>query len=104
MKIEITAGGIYGVDGKEIPVGTEFDVKHEPTEWAGRYRVVNTTAGKTAATGKTEPVDPAKAELEAMGVEDLAKLAADEKIDLKGASAPGDMIAAILAGRAAKKA
>ena len=103
MKIEITAGGIYGVDGKEIPVGTEFDVEHEPTEWAGRYRVVATAKGRTAATGKTETVDPAKAELEAMSVDTLAKLAADEKIDLKGASAPGDMIAAILTARAATK-
>ncbi|MNQ39739.1 hypothetical protein D3C85_533680 [compost metagenome] len=41
MKIQITAGGIYDGEGKEIPVGTEFDLKAEPTAWAGRYTVLS---------------------------------------------------------------
>lgn len=49
MKIEITAGGIYDGEGKEVPIGTKFDVKAEPEGWVGRYRVVSgTTEGKTA--------------------------------------------------------
>ena len=40
MKIEITAGGIYGANG-ELPVGTVLEVKAEPKGWAGRYRVVS---------------------------------------------------------------
>lgn len=51
MKIEITAGGIFGADG-EIPVGTVVDVKEEPTGWAGRYRVLSggDTSEKVAVT------------------------------------------------------
>ena len=41
MKIQITAGGIYDGEGKEIPVGAKFDVKDEPTAWAGRYTVIS---------------------------------------------------------------
>jgi hypothetical protein len=102
MKIEITAGGIYGARGEEIPVGTTFDLKDEPTAWAGRYRVVSDGKGKTAATGEKteEKVDPAKAELEAHTVDELKKIADDEKVDLKGASAKGDMVEAILKARA----
>jgi hypothetical protein len=47
MKIEITAGGIFGAEG-EIPVGTVIEVKSEPKGWAGRYRVVSDGKGKTA--------------------------------------------------------
>ena len=47
MKIEITAGGIFGAEG-EIPVGTVIEVKSEPKGWAGRYRVVSDSKGKTA--------------------------------------------------------
>lgn len=51
MKIEITAGGIYGAKG-EIPIGTVVEVKSEPTGWAGRYRVVSggDSEGKTPVT------------------------------------------------------
>lgn len=69
MKIEITAGGIYGANGKEIAVGTELTVKEEPKAWAGRYRVVGGAkqadgdeAGKTGKGGKTAVVNPAKYE------------------------------------------
>jgi hypothetical protein len=56
VRIEITGdaergSGIYGADGVQIPVGTEMTLKEEPTAWAGRYRVVGNTKGKTAATG-----------------------------------------------------
>jgi hypothetical protein len=49
MKIEITAGGIYGAKG-EIPIGTELTVKEAPVGWAGRYRVIGKTEGKTPVT------------------------------------------------------
>lgn len=40
MKIRITAGGIYGLGGVEVPIGTEYDLKEEPKGWAGRYEVI----------------------------------------------------------------
>ena len=40
-KYEITAGGIYDNEGKEVPIGTMLTLKEEPTAWAGRYRVVD---------------------------------------------------------------
>lgn len=50
-RIKITAGGIYGGDGKEVPIGTEVTVKEEPTAWAGRYEVISGDGkGKTAVT------------------------------------------------------
>lgn len=58
-RIKITAGGIYGGDGKEIPIGTEVTVKEEPTAWAGRYEVISGDgAGKTAVTNDEPPVGP----------------------------------------------
>lgn len=96
MRIQITAGGIYGENGVEIEPGTEFDVKEEPTAWAGRYAVLSDSKGKTAVTAKEPVVDPAKAELEAMTVDELKKMADELGVDLKGASAKGDMIAALL--------
>lgn len=51
MKIEITAGGIYDGEGKEVPIGTTFDVSDEPQGWNGRYRVLSKDGeGKTAVT------------------------------------------------------
>lgn len=50
MKIEITARGIYDSEGAEIPVGTELTLKNEPTDWAGRYRVVGDAKGKIGVT------------------------------------------------------
>ena len=59
MKVEIVAGGIFGVnaDGTpgEVPIGTIFDVKEEPVAWAGRYRVVSggkSNEGQVFAVGK----------------------------------------------------
>lgn len=102
MRIQITAGGVYNSAGQEIPVGEVLTVNKEPKGWAGRYTVLKDAEGKTAATGKgggKPPEDPQRAELEKLDVDTLAKLAADEKIDLKGASAKGDMIAHILKAR-----
>ncbi len=55
MKIEITAGGIFGAKG-EIPVGTELSVKEAPKGWAGRYRVISGGEAK----GKEAVTNPAK--------------------------------------------
>lgn len=71
MKIEITAGGIYDREGKEVPVGEVFSVEEEPTAWAGRYRVVGgRTEGKTAVTNpaKTDVAAGPKLPLEAKDV------------------------------------
>lgn len=71
MRIEITAGGIYGAEG-EIPVGTELTVKAEPKGWAGRYRVIGRGAdGRTAITNPADefvpPVGPFEAKEKAAG-------------------------------------
>ena len=52
MRVKITKPGIYTSEGKEIEVGTELDVKNEPTGWAGRYEVISggDTKGKKAVT------------------------------------------------------
>lgn len=61
MKIEITAGGVYGRDGKELGIGDVLDLKEEPKALAGRYRVVSgggRTEGKTAVTNPAEATGP----------------------------------------------
>ena len=56
MKIEITAGGIYDGEGKEVPIGTTFDVNDEPKGWEGRYRI----ASGGGAEGKALVTNPAQ--------------------------------------------
>lgn len=59
MKIRLKAPagldstGIYGKDGKEMPVGTELDLDDEPKGWAGRYDILSggDRKGKEALTG-----------------------------------------------------
>lgn len=62
MKIKITAGGIYDGQGVEVPIGSEFDVKNEPTGWAGRYTILSgseTDDEKVAITNPAaQPVLP----------------------------------------------
>lgn len=68
MRIKITKGGIFGGDGKEIPVGTELSVAdHDdetPNPWAGRFDVLSggDTKGKKAVTnpkgGDTKSDEP----------------------------------------------
>lgn len=48
------SSGIFGADGKEIPIGTTIDVAAEPTDLRGRYEVVE---GSTE--GKTPIINPA---------------------------------------------
>lgn len=62
VRIAITAGGIYGADGKEVPVGTELTVKEEPQAWAGRYEVISDSKGKTPATNPKPGDEGLKAE------------------------------------------
>lgn len=52
MKVQITAGGVYGAKGEEIPVGTELTLEEIPAELAGRVTVVG--------EGKTLIVNPAQ--------------------------------------------
>lgn len=60
VRIKITAGGIYGANGAEVPIGTELTVKEEPTGWAGRYTVLGAeSAEKTPVTN--EPKGPFEA-------------------------------------------
>ncbi|MDX0318770.1 hypothetical protein GOC38_14060 [Sinorhizobium meliloti] len=58
MKIRLKAPaglnstGIYGKDGKEMPVGHEMEVAEEPKGWAGRYDILSgDRKGKEAVTG-----------------------------------------------------
>ncbi len=100
MRIKITKGGVYASNGKEIEVGSELDVKNEPTGWAGRYEVISGAAsGKTSVTNPK--VDPAQAELEAKTIPELKAMADADKIDLHGATAKGDIIAHIMKAKAA---
>ncbi|WP_313666214.1 hypothetical protein [Shinella sp.] len=48
----LSSTGIYGKDGKEMPVGEELDVAEEPIGWAGRYDIIDgsSTEGKTPVT------------------------------------------------------
>jgi len=104
MRIQISAGGIFGANGEEIPLGTEFEVEKEPVGWAGRYTVIAESKGKKAVTAEKPQEDPELAALEALKVDELKALADHEKIDLGTASAKGDMITAILKARADRKA
>ena len=63
IRIQITGGGIYGADGKEVPVGTELTVKEEPAAWAGRYAVLS--GGDEAKGGKRGVTNPASVKYEA---------------------------------------
>jgi hypothetical protein len=74
MRITITKGGIYGADGKEVPVGTELTVAdHDddtPHPWAGRFEVISGGDEAKAKGGKKTPVtNPAKYEAKAKGDE-----------------------------------
>lgn len=66
MKIEITAGGIFGAKG-EIPIGAELTVKEAPKGWAGRYRVISggDSKGKEAVTNPKAKGKEADASLKA---------------------------------------
>ncbi|RZJ47431.1 MAG: hypothetical protein EON87_00930 [Brevundimonas sp.] len=71
MRIKITAGGIFDGEGKEIPVGSEFDIADPetgadgeplaPHPWVGRYETIGESKkGKTPVTnpaggGNDEP-------------------------------------------------
>ncbi|KQU96444.1 hypothetical protein [Devosia sp. Root105] len=57
MRIKITKPGIYNAKGEEIRVGTELDVKGEPTGWAGRYEVIS------GSTDDKEPITAERDEL-----------------------------------------
>lgn len=70
MRIEITAGGIYGANG-EIPVGTEMTVKNEPKGWKGRYRVLGKSDGKEPVT------NPAQTDVPKTAAEALALFSAE---------------------------
>lgn len=64
MRIKITKPGIFANNGVETAVGTELDVRDEPTAWAGRYEVISGGGGKTAVvnpkTGAPKPPFGAK--------------------------------------------
>lgn len=60
MRIKITAGGIFDGEGKEVPVGSYFTVKDEPTGWAGRYEIVADDAEPKAKGGKKAVTNPGK--------------------------------------------
>lgn len=62
VRIQITSGGIYGADGKEIPIGQELTVKEEPKAWKGRYIVVSAeNKAKVSVTNPAKDADEKKA-------------------------------------------
>ena len=65
IRIQITGGGIYGADGKEVPVGTELTVKEEPAAWAGRYAVLSGGDEVKVKGGKRGVTNPAPVKYEA---------------------------------------
>jgi len=75
MKIKITGTGIYDGKGQEIPVGTEFDVKAEPTAWAGRYETISGGDAKGKKTVTNPAGGDAKGDLKA---EDKTAFVADQ--------------------------
>lgn len=58
MKVKITMKGVFGVDGKEVPVGTVIDVKGDamPASLVNKAEIV----GGSKPTGKTAVTNPAK--------------------------------------------
>lgn len=56
----LTSTGIYGKDGKEMPVGYEMDVKEEPKGWKGRYDIISggPSEGKTAVVNPADSDSP----------------------------------------------
>lgn len=86
MKIRITSGGIFGAKG-EIPVGTEITIKKEPTEWAGRYTVLDGDSKKTAITNPdNSEYDDLKKQADELGLQyagNISKAKLKELIDAK---------------------
>jgi hypothetical protein len=39
--IRVTQSGLTDSEGKQIPVGTEFDVVDVPAEWEGKYCIIS---------------------------------------------------------------
>lgn len=107
MKIEITAGGIYGKEGKPVPIGTVLTVKEEPKGWKGRYRVIGKTEGKEAITNPdnaapAKSVDEVLAMAEDSNVQFMTFKAEATKILGDGApSKKDDLIAALKAKQSA---
>jgi hypothetical protein len=86
MRIRITKPGIFGAQG-EIPVGTEIEVKSEPTGWAGRYDVIS-----GGEEGKTPVVNPAGEGLKAVhrGGGSFSIMRGDEEVAEKLTKADAD--------------
>ncbi len=78
MRIEITAGGIYGANG-EIPVGTIIEVKDEPKGWDGRYRVLADEKDKEPVNNQPSARDELKKQADELGLE-YAKNISTEKL------------------------
>jgi hypothetical protein len=66
MRIQITAGGIYGSEG-ELQIGTELTVESVPEGWAGRYIDLDGRGETVAGAGDrdTHGDTPAMAEMRA---------------------------------------
>lgn len=75
MKIEITAGGIYGADG-EVKIGTIVTVNEKPKGWEGRYRVVSgdDDEGKDAVINPDLDRDELKKQAAELGLQYAANI------------------------------
>ncbi|MDX1028918.1 hypothetical protein GOL90_27965 [Sinorhizobium medicae] len=107
MKIRLKAPagldstGIYGKDGKEMPVGHEMDVADEPKGWAGRYDILSgsDSKGKVAVTGAGDGEAKTAAEVLKMatdGSQFMAfKAAASKLLGDKTPANKADIVAAL---------
>jgi hypothetical protein len=85
MRIKITKPGIYGANGVEIAVGTELDLKTEPTGWAGRYETISSDSAE-----KTPVLN--EADIDAMTVDQLKEYLATKDVTLKGDEKKPDLV------------
>ncbi|MQU78400.1 hypothetical protein FB009_109172 [Sinorhizobium medicae] len=108
MKIRLKAPagldstGIYGKDGKEMPVGHEMDVADEPKGWAGRYDILSggDSRGKVAVTGDGGGEAKTAAEVLAMANDTSVpfmtfKSAATKLLGEKTPASKADIVAAL---------
>ncbi|EJL54874.1 hypothetical protein PMI09_02190 [Rhizobium sp. CF122] len=107
MKIRLKAPaglnstGIYGKEGKELPVGFELELDEEPKGWGGRYDILSgSTKGKEPATGAGGDEPKTAAEVLAMAGDGSVqfmtfKAAAKELLGDKTPASKAEIVAAL---------
>lgn len=105
-RYRVTKPGLYGANGMEVPLGTEFDSETLPVELVGKVEEVGKDGTLVVATpaASTDADADDETDYEKMKVDQLKQLAASRGIELEGASRKDDIIAKITAADEAKKA